>query len=232
MWGADGNGGWILNENSDKIILDLCGGTGAWSKPYKDAGYDVRLLTLPKWDVTRCGFNEFDFEIWMPGGGFSCAYIPYEKIYGIFAAPPCTEFSRAKANNPRDFEAGMEVVSACMEIIWECRIKTKLKFWAMENPVGFLRQFLGKPAYTFQHWQYGEQRSKPTDVWGYFNEPKPTVKEKPADMMYKFPNGSLNAKDWKHPKCPDEYKHLNLKRADIRAITPPGFAKAFFKVNR
>ena len=27
----------------DKIILDLCGGTGAWSKPYKDAGYDVRL---------------------------------------------------------------------------------------------------------------------------------------------------------------------------------------------
>ena len=25
-----------------KIILDLCGGTGSWSKPYKDAGYDVR----------------------------------------------------------------------------------------------------------------------------------------------------------------------------------------------
>lgn len=25
-------------ENKDKIILDLCGGTGAWSKPYKDAG--------------------------------------------------------------------------------------------------------------------------------------------------------------------------------------------------
>lgn len=24
-----------------KIILDLCGGTGSWSKPYRDAGYDV-----------------------------------------------------------------------------------------------------------------------------------------------------------------------------------------------
>jgi len=24
-----------------KIILDLCGDTGAWSKPYADAGYDV-----------------------------------------------------------------------------------------------------------------------------------------------------------------------------------------------
>jgi hypothetical protein len=31
----------VMNEN--KIILDLCGGTGAWSKPYKDAGYDARI---------------------------------------------------------------------------------------------------------------------------------------------------------------------------------------------
>lgn len=34
-----------------KIILDLCGGSGSWSKPYKDAGYDVRLITLPEIDV-------------------------------------------------------------------------------------------------------------------------------------------------------------------------------------
>ena len=32
----------------EKIILDLCGGTGAWSKPYREAGYDVRLITLPE----------------------------------------------------------------------------------------------------------------------------------------------------------------------------------------
>ena len=34
------------------IVLDLCGGTGSWSKPYKDAGYDVRVITLPGYDVT------------------------------------------------------------------------------------------------------------------------------------------------------------------------------------
>jgi hypothetical protein len=33
--------------NEHKIILDLCGGTGAWSKPYRDAGYDVRAITPP-----------------------------------------------------------------------------------------------------------------------------------------------------------------------------------------
>lgn len=38
-------------KNSDKIILDLCGGTGAWSKPYKLAGYDVRVITAPEYDV-------------------------------------------------------------------------------------------------------------------------------------------------------------------------------------
>lgn len=34
-------------NNENKIILDLCGGTGSWSRPYKEAGYDVRLITLP-----------------------------------------------------------------------------------------------------------------------------------------------------------------------------------------
>jgi len=30
-----------------KIILDLCGGTGSWSRPYREAGYEVHLVTLP-----------------------------------------------------------------------------------------------------------------------------------------------------------------------------------------
>ena len=38
-------------KNKDKIILDLCGGTGAWSKPYKEAGYDVKIITLPDNDI-------------------------------------------------------------------------------------------------------------------------------------------------------------------------------------
>ena len=37
----------------DKIILDLCGGTGAWSEPYREAGYDVRVITLPDFDVMK-----------------------------------------------------------------------------------------------------------------------------------------------------------------------------------
>ena len=46
-----------------KIILDLCGGTGSWSKPYVEAGYDVRLVTLPDFDVRK--------------------YVPPKNVYGI-----------------------------------------------------------------------------------------------------------------------------------------------------
>lgn len=51
-----------------KIILDLCGGSGSWSRPFKQAGYDVRLITLPDYDVLT--------------------YEPPENVWGILAAPP------------------------------------------------------------------------------------------------------------------------------------------------
>lgn len=195
-----------------KIVLDLCGGTGAWSEPYRKAGYDVRLITLPEHDVRL--------------------YVPPENIYGILAAPPCTEFSLAKGNNPRKFKEGMEIVESCLKIIWQCRILDKLKFWALENPKGFLRQFLGKPAFCFQHWQFGDDQIKPTDIWGYFNEPILKYKTRPEGLITKFPNGRSNGRGLAKPKCPEQYKHLGLNRADLRAITPPGFAKAFFKANQ
>lgn len=195
----------------NKIILDLCGGTGAWSRPYKEAGYDVRLITLPEHDV--------------------CTYEPPENVYGILAAPPCTEFSVAKGNKPRDFESALRVVDACLNIIWQCRIRNKFKFWALENPRGFLRQFLGIPHYTFEQWQFGETRIKATDIWGYFNEPAPTVKIKPANIT-KLIGRRTNSRDWAKIECQEEYKHLNLDRAALRAITPKGFAEAFYRANR
>jgi 2-polyprenyl-3-methyl-5-hydroxy-6-metoxy-1,4-benzoquinol methylase len=30
------------------LILDLCAGSGAWSKPYEEAGYEVLKIDLPQ----------------------------------------------------------------------------------------------------------------------------------------------------------------------------------------
>jgi len=74
----------MKEENRNKIILDLCGGTGAWSKHYKDAGYEVRNITLPEYDITdeetvRLLCNE-------------------KNIYGILFATDCTCWANSGAN--------------------------------------------------------------------------------------------------------------------------------------
>lgn len=190
------------NSNGQKIVLDLCGGTGSWSKPYKDNGYEVINVTIPEYDVRT--------------------FIPPDNVYGILAAPPCTMFSlaRTRAKKPRDFNEGLEIVKACLDIIWQCRIKNKLAFWAMENPMGYLRQFLGKPYLTFNPFEFGDPYYKKTDVWGYFNVPK----RKPIEPRYRVPGKP----DWHHNA---KEKPKDMPKEVYRAITPKGFAEAFYKEN-
>lgn len=193
-------------NNTKKKILDLCGGTGSWSTPYKEAGYDVELVTLPDNDVRT--------------------YEPPENVYGILAAPPCTMFSlaRTRAKKPRDFNEGMETVLACLNIIWEVRKKQKLAFWALENPMGYLRQFLGKPPFTFHPTDFGERYTKRTDLWGYYNIPtkKPIVLTEEEKALM-----STNSR-----KLPSISDITGSNQAAKRAITPRGFAEAFFEANK
>lgn len=201
-------------------MLDLCGGTGAWSEPYRHDN-TVVLVTLPKLNVLATQFTDTHLIFTNFENDDYRIYIRIEDIGGILAAPPCTMFSIARrtAKTLPDFKGAMEVVEACLKIIWHVRTYGRPQFWAMENPTGLLRQFIGKPAYSFQQWQYGEPLTKRTDLWGYFNEPKPTVKVKPETNIDAI---------WSNPH---KDKHPNLDRTARRAITPQGFAQAFFKAN-
>lgn len=189
---------------NNKIILDLCGGTGAWSRPYAEAGYDVRVITLPEYDVRT--------------------YEPPDNVYGVLAAPPCTEFSFAKhfhgkGNYQHNYIKGLEIVSACTRII----LITRPKFWCLENPKGYLHKWLGNVTAIFEPWQYGDNYQKKTCLWGDFNIPKKTKKLKPRGIV-KF--SMLKSKNI----FPEYYGKLT--RQERRAITPPGFARAFFEANQ
>ena len=204
--------------NSDKIILDLCGGTGSWSKPYKDAGYDVRLITLPDYDVFT--------------------YVPPENVYGILAAPTCTEFSLCRTNavNDRDLEKSMKLVKRCLEIIWQQQYKlpskysklTTLKFWALENPRGFLKYFLGNPPLEFSPFEFGDDYKKRTHLWGNYNIPIKTPIECSKEKFDKTLMEDL-------PQLPNGFiydKGCGLDKRQVRrSITPTGFANAFYKTN-
>lgn len=174
-----------------KIILDLCGGSGSWSAPYLRAGYAVRLITLPE-DVRLIKYPE--------------------QVYGILAAPPCTMFANSGnrwVRTRKEMLKALSIVDACLRLI----SISSPHFWALENPVGKLKGYLGRPRLYFDPCDYGDPYRKRTCLWGNFNIPKPStvvpVKNSPIHYMAPGP-----------------------ERATLRSITPPGFAKAFFEANR
>ena len=139
----------------DRIILDLCGGTGAWSKPYADAGYQVELIDLPD-DVRLIG-------------------LPKRRVYGVLAAPPCTYFCRMRMcqGRPTDeqFRDGLSVVDACLRVI----AMTQPQWWVLENPQGYLHRWLGPPRMKFHPWEFGDPWTKNTWLWGDFVLPMKLV---------------------------------------------------------
>lgn len=215
-----------------KIILDICGGTGSWSKPYRENGYDVKIITLPDHDITDSEVQDWLISL---------------KPHGILAAPPCTMFSLARndktAREPRDMRAGMDVVNSCLRVIHECyfdRFRRKdayLKWWALENPAsGYLNRFLGNPYYTFHPCDHGDPYTKNTALWGMFNIPK---KNKVEPRVIEHSSGArdfvsivehfADLKD-----IPDGYCEATgySKRKVLRSMTPYGFAKAFYEANK
>lgn len=181
-----------MSENNKKIILDLCSGSGAWSKPYKQAGYNVVCVDLPD-DVRLLQFTDAD------------------KIHGILAAPPCTCFASSGARWKRTDKQMLEAISivdACVRIALVC----KPQWWCLENPVGRLVRYLGKPKMYFQPWEYGDPYTKRTCLWGDFTAPQ----KAPVTPTQ---GGKI------HRMAPSK------DRVAKRSITPQGFARAFFQAN-
>jgi hypothetical protein len=133
-----------------RTILSLCDGTGAWSKPYRDAGYEIIAIDLPS-DVRLMK-------------------VPTQKIHGILAAPPCTVFALSGVSWHRtkgEMLHGLGIVSACLRIITACAPS----WWALENPVGTLVHYLGPPVDYFDPCDYGDPYTKRTALWGKFTMP-------------------------------------------------------------
>jgi len=143
---------------SGRVILDLCAGSGAWSQPYVDRGYEVIRVTLPE-DVRL-------------------VHRSVRHVHGILAAPPCTVFASSGARWSRtewQMIEGLSVVDACLRAV----VLYQPAWWALENPVGTLSRYLGPPAMTFQPWQYGDPYVKRTCLWGRFTP----LKKRPVEPV-------------------------------------------------
>ena len=134
---------------SKGVILHLCADIGSDSFFYR---------------------NDPDYEVIMVGEKIGVEnYTPPPNVYGVIANPVCTEFSTAKCfKHVGDLEKGMFLVNHCLRIIKEANPK----FWIIENPFnGRLKEFLGKPKFVYQPWEFGSPWTKKTAIWGEFTPP-------------------------------------------------------------
>ncbi len=136
-----------------------------------------------------------------------------ERVWGVLAAPPCTHFAAAGARWWED--KGMEPVLADLAIVTACCRLILVHdpvWWALENPVGRLGKWMGPPVMTFNPSDFGDPWTKRTCLWGRFRLPEPRpVPPTEGSKTHTYPD--------------------SLGRAPRRAVTPPGFAQAFFEAN-
>jgi hypothetical protein len=185
-----------------RLILSLCDFTGSWSQPYLDAGYDVQRVDLKHGGDVRL----LDFQ--------------GSPVHGILAAPPCTSFAGsgaqywpAKDEDGRTLD-GLSIVDACLRAVAIYRPE----WWALENPVGRLRRWLGPPRLIFQPCDYGDAYTKRTCLWGDFNADLPQTPVTPERVCSQ---GSWLMR----------YGGSSERTKEARSVTPPGFARAFFEAN-
>lgn len=196
-----------------RLILSLFDHSGVWSGPYLRAGYDVVRVDLKD----GCDIMKFDYRYYVSG-----------TVHGVLAAPPCTDYTISgarwwpKKDADGSTEASNKLVSRTLAIIRHL----KPTFWALENPVGRLPKLfpaLGQALLVWQPWWYGDPYTKRTCLWGRFN---PNLKRNEVEpVMYEGANGKRGS--WMWAKLGGK----SDRTKELRSVTPPGFARAFFEAN-
>jgi hypothetical protein len=191
-----------------KTILSLFDYSGNWSKPYREAGYNVIQVDI------KLGIDILTFD-----------YQAIPEIYGILCAVPCTDFAvsgaRWFAEKDKDgrTELSISLVKKSLEII----NYFNPVFWALENPVGRIARLvpeLGKTSLIFQPCDYGDAYRKRTCLWGKFNHP------------IKNPVEPLGIRKGQPDEWYSKMGGKSEKTKAYRSQTPLKFAQAFYEANQ
>jgi hypothetical protein len=153
------------------IVFDFFAGTGSSTQAFKDAGHTVITFELDKhFEVTE-NVDIMDLTV-------EYLIATYGQPDFVWASPPCTAFSVASIGHhwakggdnpmPKTPEAEYNQLLVGKAIELAQGLNPKFGF-LIENPRGMLRklpvvQQLDRRTVTYC--QYGDDRMKPTDIWG------------------------------------------------------------------
>jgi hypothetical protein len=207
---------WPFNMQQP-IVISLFDYTGNMVAPWAEAGFLCYCVDLqhPAGEIRHGNIIQVraDIREWLP---------PYAPVKILFAFPPCTHVAVSGSRWFQDKGLGtlidsLELFEAAVRIAeW-----TKAPY-LIENPVSTVSTYWRKPDYLFD----------PCDYGGYLDPPQDAYTKKTCLWTG---NGFVMPE----PKriFPVEGSRMNrlppsADRANLRSVTPKGFARAVFEANR
>lgn len=191
----------------------LCSKTANMALPWAEAGVECWCVDVQHSIRRSTKQGNINF-VW----GDARTWRPPEELNILFVAafPPCTHVAVSGA---RDFETkGGNMLRDALETFEACRMAAAWSSapYLVENPVGVLASLphIGKPDHYFDPCDYGDPWTKKTCLWtgnGFRMPAKNRVEPIEGSKMHLM------------APCDD--------RADARAETPMGFARAVFYAN-
>lgn len=206
-----------------RAMVSLCDQTGNMARPWAAAGYECWCVDIEhsirrdRDERVGCGVIHFvwgDVRSWCPPAGLGIAFVA--------AFPPCTHLSGSGA---RDWKKkGHFLLTDALELWGACQMAASWSGapYMIENPVGALSRHMRAPDEKFDPFEYAgylddpeaENTLKRTCLWTGGGFVMPERREAPAPHRQDC---------WRATPSPD--------RADVRSVTPMGFAEAVFLAN-
>lgn len=199
-----------------EIVLSLCDKSGNMLKDWAQAGY--RCIAV---DIQHSGSHTENGIEYV--GADVLRYLPPRTKYKMaFAFPPCTHVAVSGARWFGD--KGLGALAEAIVLVEACR---RILEWTdapycIENPVSTLSTYWRKPNFMFDPCDYGgylfpegDNYTKKTCLWtgnGFIMPEKKPVAPTLGSKMHLLP--------------PSE------DRADLRSVTPEGFARAVYEANK
>jgi hypothetical protein len=208
----------------EQVCIFLCDRTGNMAKPWAEAGYTCYCVDLQhlvrKAKIVQQGQGKIiytygDARYWTPPDNVEIIFVACFPVCTDMAGSGAQDYSNAKGRTPKkgipQLMDGLMLFNSCYQVA-----KWSGAPFVIENPVGVIPTHFRKPDYYFQPWQFGDLYTKKTALWtgNGFIMPK-------AEFIY--PPEGTTQKIWLASPGED--------RADIRAETPEGFARAVFESN-
>jgi len=192
-----------------EIAIFLYDKSTVMAQPWADAGYLCYCVDIQhkagSWRRDNIILEGADMRHWIP---------PQGRVVFFAAFPPCTHIAVSGARWFKD--KGLFRLAESIELF------AYAQKWAeflgapylIENPISTISSYYRKPDYTFDPCDYGDPWTKRTCLWtgnGFVMPPKKRVEPLQGSRAHKMPPST--------------------NRADLRSVTPPGFAAAVFRAN-